>query len=339
MDGKPEWFPIAPAAFFYDEAHDGLTTLELGAYFRLLCRQWVDGELPNDQVRLARLSRLTPEEWGECWENLSRCFTPTETGGLVNRWLAERRQDAVRIIEMRSAAGKLGGAARVGKKKMPEKPVPAPATPAQAPAQAPPPPPPPPETPGKAKKAKPRPIIVSPFLASPPPLEEVQAYILEVDAPFTAEEFLDGMTNCQWTHSGGKHPVIDWKATIRTWKRLRGDSPKSKNLAHAMVGKSRMAPEPPGTEAFVPSEEPTSYKEEMDEAFTQWMMALKDICQPAVFDLYFKGMRAVHLATNNLGRTLSVCALNPLYGDAIRRKYMNEVTEAGVACKLMVLVN
>lgn len=330
MDGKPEWFPIAPAAFFYDEAHDSLTTLELGAYFRLLCRQWVDGELPNDQARLARLARLSMQEWTGCWENLSRCFTQTETGGLANRWLAERRKDAVRIIEMRSASGKLGGAARMGKK-VPKEPVPAPVPP------VPPPPlpsPPPPEAPGKAKRAKPRPIIVSPFLTAPPPLEEVRAYIQEIAAPFSAEEFLDGMTNCQWTHSGGKHPVIDWKATIRTWKRLRGESPKSKNLAHAMVGKSHTPPEHPEPEPSAPDEPPPN-KEEMDEAFTQWMMALKDVCQPAAFGLYFKGMRAVSLS----GRTLTVCPVNPLYGDAIRRKYMNEVTEAGTACKLVVLVD
>ena len=45
---KPFWFRMDPAAFLQDKDVVLMTTLELGAYFRLLCRQGIDGYIPDD---------------------------------------------------------------------------------------------------------------------------------------------------------------------------------------------------------------------------------------------------------------------------------------------------
>lgn len=67
---NPPWFKINPAQFLADTAVDAMTTLELGACFRLLCRQWIDGTIPDDLDRLARLARLDATAMGEAWVTL-----------------------------------------------------------------------------------------------------------------------------------------------------------------------------------------------------------------------------------------------------------------------------
>jgi hypothetical protein len=39
---KPDWFKMDAAKFLSDAQVDAMTTLELGACLRLLCRQWLD---------------------------------------------------------------------------------------------------------------------------------------------------------------------------------------------------------------------------------------------------------------------------------------------------------
>ena len=61
---KPEWFKMNPAKFFSDAQVDVMSTLELGACFRLLSRQWIDGHVPDDLRLLARLCRLDDVSMG-----------------------------------------------------------------------------------------------------------------------------------------------------------------------------------------------------------------------------------------------------------------------------------
>ena len=44
---KPEWFKVDAAKFLSDARVDAMSTQELGACFRLLCRQWLDGAIPD----------------------------------------------------------------------------------------------------------------------------------------------------------------------------------------------------------------------------------------------------------------------------------------------------
>jgi hypothetical protein len=61
----------------------------------------------------------------------------------------------------------------------------------------------------------------SPFLKHPPSAEEVSAYLAEIDADFSAEDFLLGMERRGWTWGKARNPVVNWKAEARTWKRTR----------------------------------------------------------------------------------------------------------------------
>ena len=101
---KPFWFPIEPAAFLSDSLVDQMTTLELGACFRLLCRQWIDGALPDDQEQLRRLARLSKPEMDEAWEVIQRFFPKAEEGKRANRYANERRKEVEQTLSKRHIA-------------------------------------------------------------------------------------------------------------------------------------------------------------------------------------------------------------------------------------------
>ena len=82
---KPEWFKMDPAKFLSDVQVDGMSTAELGACFRLLCRQWLDGHIPDDLHLLARLCRLDATGMDEAWVTLSQFFPVVEPGKRANR--------------------------------------------------------------------------------------------------------------------------------------------------------------------------------------------------------------------------------------------------------------
>jgi hypothetical protein len=102
---NPPWFKINPAQFLADTAVDAMTTLELGACFRLLCRQWIDGTIPDDLGRLARLARLDPTAMGEAWVTLCHFFPVVETGKRANRHMWIEREKVSAEMEKRRDEG------------------------------------------------------------------------------------------------------------------------------------------------------------------------------------------------------------------------------------------
>jgi uncharacterized protein YdaU (DUF1376 family) len=102
---KPEWFKMDPAKFLCDAQVDVMGTLELGACFRLMCRQWIDGFIPDDQHLLARLCRLDDAAMGEAWVTLSRFFPMVEAGKRANRFMWIEREKIVTDLEKRSDEG------------------------------------------------------------------------------------------------------------------------------------------------------------------------------------------------------------------------------------------
>jgi uncharacterized protein YdaU (DUF1376 family) len=102
---KPEWFKMDPAKFISDAQVDVMTTLELGACFRLMCRQWLDGFIPDDQKMLARLCRLDPAVMAEAWMTLSHFFPIVEAGKRANRFMWIERAKVVTDLERRSDEG------------------------------------------------------------------------------------------------------------------------------------------------------------------------------------------------------------------------------------------
>lgn len=63
MSSKPSHIPLFPDAYLRDTTH--LTTEEHGAYFLLLMAAWgsSDCSLPNDERRLAALTKLPVARW------------------------------------------------------------------------------------------------------------------------------------------------------------------------------------------------------------------------------------------------------------------------------------
>lgn len=81
------YFPVMPGDWLAGEATSAMTPAQEGAFFRLLCRQWmskgVPCSLPNDDAQLAHLSRL-----GADW--------PT-VGAFVRAQFEEVKGDPTRI--------------------------------------------------------------------------------------------------------------------------------------------------------------------------------------------------------------------------------------------------
>lgn len=102
---KPEWFRMDPAKFLSDGQVDAMSTLELGACLRLLCRQWLDGFIPDDLRVLGRLCRLDASGMREAWTTLQTFFPVVEPGKRANRFMWIEREKVVADLEKRSDEG------------------------------------------------------------------------------------------------------------------------------------------------------------------------------------------------------------------------------------------
>lgn len=106
------WFPRDFVA-----ATRGWSLVERGVYRELLDAQWEFGSLPNNQKELARIVGITAREFTAAWRRVSVKFVAAESGGLINLRLEEHRAKALRIREVRGAAGSRGGQASVQAKR------------------------------------------------------------------------------------------------------------------------------------------------------------------------------------------------------------------------------
>jgi len=60
---KRLWMPFYIADYLADTAH--LSAAEHGAYMLLIMHYWQKGGLPDDDAQLARIARMSPEEWSK----------------------------------------------------------------------------------------------------------------------------------------------------------------------------------------------------------------------------------------------------------------------------------
>jgi uncharacterized protein YdaU (DUF1376 family) len=82
-----------------------MTTEELGACFRLLCRQWIDGTLPDDLSILARFCRLDAKAMGQAWLTLCHFFPEIGEGRRANRFMFLQREEVLAEMARKSGEG------------------------------------------------------------------------------------------------------------------------------------------------------------------------------------------------------------------------------------------
>ncbi|MBY5750788.1 YdaU family protein [Rhizobium leguminosarum] len=92
------WMPLHIADYLADTGH--LTATEHGAYLLLIMHYWQNGRLPENERVIARIAKLTPEQWEESRDMLAMLFGPGWTHKRIDAELSK----ADEIIEKRRAA-------------------------------------------------------------------------------------------------------------------------------------------------------------------------------------------------------------------------------------------
>jgi len=113
-------FQFYPDDFIADKNVQAMTTLETGAYIRLMCFAWKEdqvGTLPEDDRLLAGLAKLSFASWIRVKDNVMRGFYMSKTD---KRWHQKREEQEYekqkRLREERKKAGHKGGQASVKQK-------------------------------------------------------------------------------------------------------------------------------------------------------------------------------------------------------------------------------
>jgi len=83
-----------PKDILSDEACASMTDEELGVYMRLLCHAWLEGSIPADEERIARLLRKPKRSLRRVWPAVSRCFVRVDDRLIQRRLEAERLKQA-----------------------------------------------------------------------------------------------------------------------------------------------------------------------------------------------------------------------------------------------------
>lgn len=109
------WMPFYVADYLKDTQH--LSTLEHGAYFKLILHAWThDGVIPADPIRLARVTGLTPKEWRSSADILLEFFDVCE-GGYAHHRVERELVRSGGLIDQRRAAGRASADARKSQRK------------------------------------------------------------------------------------------------------------------------------------------------------------------------------------------------------------------------------
>jgi uncharacterized protein YdaU (DUF1376 family) len=104
------WMPLYVSDYLADTTH--LSAVEHGAYMLLIIDYWQHRGLPGDSKRMARICRMTVEEWLEIRDEIALLFGPDWTHKRIDEELAK----ADELVAKRSAAGKAAADARYNKR-------------------------------------------------------------------------------------------------------------------------------------------------------------------------------------------------------------------------------
>ena len=100
-------FQMYAADFLTDTSH--WEAEEVGVYTRLLLTQWVNGCLPSNQERLARIAGVPVEAMVKIWLTIGCKFVDDGNGNLVNPRLEKSRSDKEAYLRQQSEKGKKVG--------------------------------------------------------------------------------------------------------------------------------------------------------------------------------------------------------------------------------------
>lgn len=111
---KSPAFQFYPQDFMSDINVKVMTTEAVGAYWLLLCHDWIECGLPDDDRSLAVLSGMN-ERWCEVSEQVLKCFKKRGTK-IYNPRLEKERKKQKNFREQKSEAGKASAKSRKNKK-------------------------------------------------------------------------------------------------------------------------------------------------------------------------------------------------------------------------------
>lgn len=108
------WMPWYIADYLADTAH--LRAAQSGAYLHLIMHYWQRGGLPNENVQLAAIARMSDSEWKKARPIIEPFF---QMPGWKHKRVEEELAKAQAKYEARAAAGKKGGEAKAEAKQNP----------------------------------------------------------------------------------------------------------------------------------------------------------------------------------------------------------------------------
>ena len=111
--GKSPAFQLYAADFYMDTAAWGPE--EVGVYFKLLMYEWVNKTIPNNMVRMARVSGLSPTKFTKTFKIISPKFVEKDEENFINLRMEKIREDQDNYRKKQKESGKKGAKKRWGK--------------------------------------------------------------------------------------------------------------------------------------------------------------------------------------------------------------------------------
>jgi uncharacterized protein YdaU (DUF1376 family) len=102
------WMPMYWGDYLRDTPH--LSTTEHGAYLLIIAHYWCTGPIPNETSRLARITRMSYQEWVSLRGGLLPFFTlDLSTNRLHHKRIDAELEKSEKILAKRQLAGAKGG--------------------------------------------------------------------------------------------------------------------------------------------------------------------------------------------------------------------------------------